>query len=63
MVPMEKAMKLLLEAADSLEEVQMGLRYAVQVWVLADEIEWSETEIDEAVERILGYAKEVDRNA
>lgn len=62
MVPMEKTMKLLLEAADALEEVQMGLRYAVQVWVLADEIEWSEAEIDEAVERIIGYAKKEARN-
>lgn len=43
--------------AAALEEAQMGLRYAVRVWVLSDEIEWSEAEIDEAVERIIGDAK------
>jgi hypothetical protein len=42
---------------EALEAAQMGLRYAVRVWVLSDEIEWSRTEIDEAVERIIGYAK------
>lgn len=50
------------EAADALEAAQMGLRYAVRVWVLADEIEWSEAEIDEAVERIIGYAKKEQPN-
>lgn len=53
---------LLDEAAAALEATQMGLRYAVRVWVLADEIEWSEAEIDEAVERIIGYAKKEARN-
>nr|DAL53116.1 MAG TPA_asm: hypothetical protein [Caudoviricetes sp.] len=62
MVPMEKAMNLLLEAANAIEASQMGLRYAVQVWVLADELEWSEAEIDEAVERVIGYAKKKARN-
>ena len=54
--------RLLREAATAIEEAQMGLRYAVQVWVLADEIEWIEAEIDEAVERIIGYAKKEARN-
>ena len=40
-----------------LRAAQMGLRYAVRVWVLSDEIEWSEEEIDKAVERIIGAAK------
>ncbi len=53
---------LLSEAAAALEAAQMGLRYAVRVWVLSDEIEWSEAEIDKAVERIIdGAKKEADR--
>lgn len=47
----------LTEAAAALEAAQMGLRYAVRVWVLSDEIEWSEEEIDKAVERIIDSAK------
>ena len=35
----------------------VGLREAVRVWVLSDENEWSEAEIDEAVECIIGDAK------
>jgi len=45
------------EFAAALEAAQKGLRYAVRVWVLSDEIEWSEAEIDEAVECIIGDAK------
>jgi predicted nucleic-acid-binding protein len=45
------------EAADALEAMQMGLRYAVRVWVLSDEIAWSEEEIDEVVESIIDDAK------
>ena len=45
------------EAASALEAAQMGLRYAVRVWVLSDEIEWSEAEIDEVVESIISDAK------
>ena len=48
---------LLREAADALESAQMGLRYAVRVWVLSDEIVWSEEEIDEEVESIISDAK------
>jgi len=48
---------LLREAADALEAAQMGLRYAVRVWVLSDEIVWSEEEIDETVESIISDAK------
>ena len=40
------------EFAAAFEEMQMGLRYAVRVWVLSDEIAWSEAEIDEVVESI-----------
>lgn len=47
----------LAEAVAALEAAQMGLRYAVRVWVLSDEIEWSEEEIDKAVERIIDAAK------
>lgn len=47
----------MLELAAALEAAQMGLRYAVRVWVLSDEIEWSEEEIDKAVERIIDSAK------
>lgn len=47
----------LAEAVAALEAAQMGLRYAVRVWVLSDEIEWSEEEIDKAVERIIDSAK------
>ena len=43
--------------AAALEAAQMGLRYAVRVWVLSDEIEWSEEEIDKAVECIIDSAK------
>ena len=45
------------QLAAALEAAQMGLRYAVRVWVLSDEIAWSEEEIDEVVERIIGDAK------
>ena len=49
-------------AIAALEAAQMGLRYAVRVWVLSDEIKWSEGEIDEVVESIIGDAKkEADR--
>ena len=48
---------LLREAADALESAQMGLRYAVRVWVLSDEIVWGEEEIDEVVESIISDAK------
>ena len=44
------------EAADALEAAQSGLRYAVKVWVLADEIEWGQEDIDDAVKRVIGYA-------
>ena len=37
------------ELAAAFEEMQRGLRYAVRVWVLSDEIEWSEAEIDDEV--------------
>ena len=51
-----------LAEAAALEAAQMGLRYAVRVWVLSDEIEWNEDEIDKAVERIIdGAKKEADR--
>ncbi len=48
--------------AAALEEAQMGLRYAVRVFVLSDEIEWSEAEIDEVVESIISDAKKEARN-
>jgi len=48
------------QLAAALEAAQMGLRYAVRVWVLSDEIEWSEAEIDEVVESIIGDAKKED---
>lgn len=50
------------QLAAALAEAQRGLRYAVRVWVLSDEIVWSEEEIDEAVERIIGDAKKEARN-
>ncbi|MDY0071849.1 MAG: hypothetical protein RBR77_04285 [Thauera sp.] len=50
------------EFAAALEAAQMGLRYAVRVWVLSDEIRWSEAEIDEAVEHIIDDAKKEARN-
>ena len=43
--------------AAALEAAQMGLRYAVRVWVLSDEIRWSEEEIDEVIESIISDAK------
>src|SRR5690606_2416334 len=43
--------------AKPLNAYQMGLRYAVRVWVLSDEIAWSEEEIDEVVESIISDAK------
>lgn len=49
------------EFAAAFEEMQMGLRYAVRVWVLSDEIEWSEAEIDEVVESIIGDATDQAR--
>lgn len=48
------------QLAAALEAAQMGLRYAVRVWVLSDEIEWSEAEIDEVVESIISDAKKED---
>ena len=48
--------------AAALEEAQMGLRYAVRVFVLSDEIEWSEEKIDEVVESIISDAKKEARN-
>lgn len=45
------------EARQMIRDLRMGLRYAVRVWVLSDEIKWSEAEIDAAVERIIGDAK------
>ena len=48
------------EFAAALEAAQMGLRYAVRVWVLSDEIKWSEAEIDEVVESIKADAA-IDR--
>ena len=50
------------EAAAAFEAAQMGLRYAVRVWVLSDEIEWSEAEIDEVVESIISDAKKEASN-
>ena len=50
------------QLAAALEAAQRGLRYAVRVWVLSDEIAWSEEKIDEAVERIIGDAKNEARN-
>lgn len=50
------------QLAAALEAAQMGLRYAVRVWVLSDEIEWSEEEIDEAVEGIISDAKKAAPN-
>lgn len=41
----------------ALEDAKLGLRYAVRVWVLSDEIKWSEEKIDEVVESIIGDAK------
>ena len=49
-------------AIAALEAAQMGLRYTVRVWVLSDEIEWSEAEIDEAVESIICDAKKEASN-
>ena len=43
--------------AAALEAAQMGLRYAVRVWVLSDEIVWSEKKIDEVVESIIDAAR------
>src|SRR5690606_7035911 len=43
--------------AAALEAAQMGLRYAVRVWVLSDEIVWSQETIDEVVEIINSDAK------
>src|SRR5690606_33371853 len=57
MVPMEKVMHLLTEAAEALEDARLGLRYVVRVWVLSDEIVWSEEKIDEVVEDIIADAK------
>lgn len=45
------------QLAAALAEAQHGLRYAVRVWVLSDEIAWSEAKIDEVVERIIGDAQ------
>ena len=48
--------------AAALEAAQMGLRYVVRVYVLSDEIKWSEEKIDEAVESLISDAKkEADR--
>ena len=43
--------------AMALNAYQMGLRYAVRVWVLSDEIVWSEETIDDVVENIIDSAK------
>ncbi len=48
--------------ADALDAAQMGLRYAARVWVLSDDIERSEAEIDEAVESIISDAKKEASN-
>ena len=46
----------------ALEQAQTGLRYVVRVYVLSDEIKWSEEKIDEVVESIISDAKkEADR--
>lgn len=62
----DAAIEALLEERDrlaaALEAAQMGLRYAVRVWVLSDEIRWSEEEIDEVVESIIGDAKKEASN-
>ena len=49
-------------AVREIERLERGLRYAVRVWVLSDEIEWSEEEIDEAVEGIISDAKKAAPN-
>jgi hypothetical protein len=41
----------------ALEAAQTGLRYVVRVYVLSDEIKWSEEKIDEVVESIISDAK------
>ena len=46
----------------ALEAAKTGLRYVVRVYVLSDEIKWSEEKIDEVVESIISDAKkEADR--
>lgn len=50
-------LEVLNEAADALEAAQTGLRYVVRVYVLSDEIKWSEEKIDEVVESIISDAK------
>ena len=45
------------QLAAEAEAAQMGLRYAVRVWLSSDEI--SEEEIDEVVESIISDAKKV----
>lgn len=45
------------EAASALEDARLGLRYVVRVYVLSDEIVWSEEKIDEVVEDIIADAK------
>ena len=54
----EQLAEALREARQMIRDLRMGLRYAVRVWVLSDEIAWSEAKIDEVVERIIGDAKE-----
>ncbi len=54
----EQLAEALREARQMIRDLRMGLRYAVRVWVLSDEIEWSEAEIDEVVESIISDAKE-----
>lgn len=49
---------LLEEAAAVLEAAQMGLHCALRVLKLADETEWREADIVEAVEYLIGYAIE-----
>ena len=41
----------------ALEDARLGLRYVVRVYVLSDEIKWSEEKIDEVVEDIIADAK------
>jgi len=41
----------------ALEQAQTGLRYVVRVYVLSDEIKWSEEKINEVVESIISDAK------
>lgn len=50
-------LEVLNEAADALEDARLGLRYVVRVWVLSDEIVWSEEKIDEVVDSIIADAK------